>query len=158
MWSCLIDGDKANPQGLETQREGDCFRVKIRPDGVSDWITHISNGCPVSSDVKVSVRFEEDFGNISDVRADMVDWWKVAMFRVHGTHEPAEQPKGRYMVSVGGFGTPTKEHDSVDDAIKEAQRLGAHASNVKSTVRILQVVATLPPVGARQVVMAGEAA
>ena len=158
-WSCLIDADKANPHGLEIQRDGqDFFRVKIRPDGMSDWMVHRGNDRPVSPEVLVSVSNCSGSDTFAIGRASSVDWNVVERFRVHGTPEPAETPKGRYMVSVDGRGAPTQEHGTVEIAIAEAQRVGAQPANVSLTVRVLQVVATLPPVGERQVVMAGEAA
>lgn len=156
-WSCLIDANRANPQGLETLKDPNGnFRVQIRPDGMSDWITPIGGKSPVVGAVKVSVRLSGGFGDSVKVRADAVNWSQVVLFRVHGT--PAETPKGRYMVSVDGQSAPTHEHATVKSAIAEAQRVGAQPTNVTRTVRVLQVVATLPPVGERQVVMAGEAA
>lgn len=155
-WSCLIDADKANPHGLEIQAVSEPagkFRVKLRPDGVSDWITLLGDKCPVSGAVKVSV--SGSYADLSGVRADVVNWSTVDRFRVHGTPEPAKK-QGRYMVSVDGFSLG-KECDW-DSAIAEARRVGSQPSNIKSTVRILQVVATLPPVGERQVVMAEEEA
>ena len=64
----------------------------------------------------------------------------------------------RYMVSVDGRTAPTKEHDTVESAIAEAQRVAMQPANLSRTVRVLQVVATLPPVGQRTVLMVGEAA
>lgn len=160
-WSCLIASDRANPHGLETLKEANGnFRVKIRPDGVSDWIAHLGDRCPAHADVKVSVRFNNRHNIAAGVRADVVNWSLVNAFRVHGTPEAAEpaKPQGRYMVSVDGQAAPKQEHDTVEDAIAEAQRVGSQPANVLRTVRVLQVVATLPPVGERQVVMAGEAA
>lgn len=156
-WSCLIDAGKANPHGLEVLMDGDGnFRVKIHPSGMSDWITHVGGRIPVADDVKVSVRLCA-LGDLAGARANTINWSQVILFRVHGTPEPAEK-QGGYMVSVDGHSAPTHEHDTVERAIAEAQRVGAQPANVSRTVRVLQVVATLPPVGHRTVVMAGEAA
>ena len=52
----------------------------------------------------------------------------------------------KYLVSVDGRAAPTKEHDDINEALAEAERLASQPSNSKQIVRVLAQVAALAPV------------
>lgn len=52
----------------------------------------------------------------------------------------------KYLVSVDGRGAPTVEHNDINAALAEAERLASQPANAKQTVRVLAQVAVLTPV------------
>jgi 3-deoxy-D-arabino-heptulosonate 7-phosphate (DAHP) synthase len=50
-----------------------------------------------------------------------------------------------YLVSVCGSNAPTKEHEHLEDAKAEAERLSLMSNNKDRVIYVVQIVATMVP-------------